>query len=1680
MRASELLLIVRAQNQASGALRSVARDMRAMSDLGGMQQRAQSLQVARQQLNMQRQRAVNELESIESGRRSLALQKAQHASSIATLQSDLRRSGVQKAMRENDAATLRNMAQQSRLSRQMAHPLVTSARRNELAMQLEAAKLSAANLSVEEERLTSKMQIANAAIEKQQVALAELSAREREAGNRASMLRSQIATYDDRLRLNAAQIDENSKAMRRMPWERVSSGGKILQHVARVGEYAGLVLGGSLAVMAHGAAQFETSVTLAATQTRRIGQSFTQTAKNSKVLQGSIRGLMTQFPASAQDMSKAAYDIYSSLNVTLPGGVKLLKLFNQAAVAGQTSLDEVTQAGITVMNDFRIKVPQASKAFQTMFAAVRFGRMTFQQFVSMMPQLAPAFAAAGFGIGEMAKAAAFATRVMPKMGMASAGLARLTEMFARKDFIAGAKKMGVSITDVHNRLLSLPTIIDRLSKKFPTLARAMKTGRGDVALQNFFKDVTALGSGKAGTTGTIQGRRLFQFFVTQAKLAHQVYKQVGGDQNEFTNALKAMEKTTGVRWGVFVNQLKALALEIGTDVIPELLRLKKPIEDIVNWWQRLDAGTRAQAARFATLSAVFLLVGGAVTFLLGTFMRIFAVLGKFGGLSGATVATLVGIYLAVEVLTGNINGLSSALDNITNFAFGSWTGFAVTLGVAAVAAVKLTSALRGMAAAEATVGKGGLLSGLLGIGGRVATGARIGLGAGGLRGMFAGASAGAAGLGATLGPVAAIVAAIGGGLLLWKLHMMGAAAEAKKVKEAFDIGAQPRRFGDQFQQLVGSTESVERARINIRGINREITNLTKQLSGARGGRRLEILDQLKSLTMDRADAMNALAAATQKNNRHFNAFAKQLGSFVAIKDKARDLAREIGRMQDQLQRPGGARNTGEIADRVRQLKDQFNALQQQAIASSAGVQKTFNQIIRGWAKIGEFKMPTPKIAGDLFNTARRMGRMLTIPEVRALIKAEVDPASARALPGKIGAIFRGVKAQRIKIEADDKSTANVKAAQLKLPKALRFPAFSFPSPASGIKKAHAVAQNAMKPINAHIKVHPPGAGELATIGAGISAGIQANMPAVHQSVVRDVTVNPFLRTLGIKSPSSVMHKEVGIPMVQGIVQGILSQKGQVEKSATATIAFFESAAIQKAQEAKKKISNALLITDMSMQAKTLTQFNNAISKLGRRRVPKDLIDQLAALGPDQAKLISQIANMSEKELRRYVAAWRKANGQVKRSMRETQEDIRNSTKDYINGLVDSVSGLFDSILQQNQQNFGELFANVDPATYGEGFKQAMDDYRQNVADFQSQLSDLNKQLADLAKQKTEQLTQAFGPLFSGEWLTGEEVQRKIDWGQKLGFDDLFKDLQGQITKFNNWKNNLTSLAKRIPPALARELAALGPEAADKIAVLNDASDAQLKDYVALWNQSKDSINQAAKSSVFDTQEILDQTALIVAQIQDITTKLADLKMPHELTGQDLIDSIDKQIAQFGDYQNVLQQLIDRGLPAEFVQQLAALGPDALPLLKGLVSMSDDQLKEMVGKWDKSHSMINDATVKMLNEQLTIWFSYGRKIADQMIAGMSSQAGKLTDYFKQIILALLQNKPIPPPPPLDTTPVTNTHTSTSGSTTKLPGEASTAGSNNNNSNTIVHMTVNATADESLDSILRRATFRLENR
>src|SRR4051812_8032537 len=174
MRASELLLIVRAQNQASGALRRVTGDLKGLSKLGGLQQRGQSLQIARNQMQLSRQIAANELKSLETGQRAMALQKAKMSATLSESRAQINASSVAQQARRNEEARIRQQVRLNQLNRSLeSRSMPAAIRKDQLAL-LDAARMKMATLNRQEEILAERAGVAAGAISKQALALQEL------------------------------------------------------------------------------------------------------------------------------------------------------------------------------------------------------------------------------------------------------------------------------------------------------------------------------------------------------------------------------------------------------------------------------------------------------------------------------------------------------------------------------------------------------------------------------------------------------------------------------------------------------------------------------------------------------------------------------------------------------------------------------------------------------------------------------------------------------------------------------------------------------------------------------------------------------------------------------------------------------------------------------------------------------------------------------------------------------------------------------------------------------------------------------------------------------------------------------------------------------------------------------------------------------------------------------------------------------------------------------------------------------------------------------------------------------------------------------------------------------------------------------------------------------------------
>lgn len=586
VRGTELRLAIIVSNQASFALSRIGSDLRRLQAQGEVLNRNQIHTLG--QLANQREKVARLTQKAAAADRS-------HAAQVLRNQAGILRT----------EAAIRKLRGATNAEAIVADRVQATGKARILQLQLQALRQDAKRLGIIEAQ--------NAAIRIQIGEEAALAARIAQVGM-----------------AEAARLDAMERRMAQLQQRQVT--GRAISHVGRAASFGGLIATASLAGASGAFANFDRQATLAATQTRQAGENFLATARNADILRTEILEMTRSFPAAAGEMADAAYQIFSSTQATFPSGIRLLREFNRAAVAGGVSLEEATSIGIRVLNNFDAKFRQTGqvtdetfKILNRMFSIVRFGAINFSEFGQIMEQVAPASANAGQSIDDVAGAIAFLTR---QLGPAKtgAGLARLIEVFQRDEFKRGMKELGADITDATGALLPFEQIMLRIA----AVTRDMPEG------SNIIKAITAIGEpGTKGLEGTIQARRALNFLLEDMQSFIDLQDLTTANQNEFNQAFEAMSRTPGVRWAVMTNQLRALVLVIGESAIPVIANLIDEVIDLIHWWENLSEGTRNAAVKWGVFLSVGALVGGLILSLIGSLISLSAQLGELAmGLGG--------------------------------------------------------------------------------------------------------------------------------------------------------------------------------------------------------------------------------------------------------------------------------------------------------------------------------------------------------------------------------------------------------------------------------------------------------------------------------------------------------------------------------------------------------------------------------------------------------------------------------------------------------------------------------------------------------------------------------------------------------------------------------------------------------------------------------------------------------------------------------------------------------------------------------------------------------------------------------------------------------------------------------------------------------------------------------------
>ncbi len=165
---------------------------------------------------------------------------------------------------------------------------------------------------------------------------------------------------------------------------------------------------------------------------------------------------------------------------------------------------------------------------------------------------------------------------------------------------------------------------------------------------------------------------------------------------------------------------------------------------------------------------------------------------------------------------------------------------------------------------------------------------------------------------------------------------------------------------------------------------------------------------------------------------------------------------------------------------------------------------------------------------------------------------------------------------------------------------------------------------------------------------------------------------------------------------------------------------------------------------------------------------------------------------------------------------------------------------------------------------------------------------------------------------------------------------------------------------------------LEQEYADKVKSINDQLAQDIK---SLNDQYENALNSRA-DSLYRSYGLFDE-----------------VKEKEEVSGETLMKNLEGQVKEFGEWQDILDQLSARGLDSELIEELQQMGPSAISEIKALNSMSDSELEKYASLWSIKHAQAREQAVSELE---------GLRIETQNnIAQLRVEASQELDEYRSV-------------------------------------------------------------------------------
>lgn len=491
-------------------------------------------------------------------------------------------------------------------------------------------------------------------------------------------IQAQAKAYDDQ----AKKLDSASKQSKAFATQ--------LSDVGRTMEIVGISAMAGGAAVAYGLKQ---AVDVAAEWDRQVRLTYTQVDKKFKpsLQELSAIGLRVSKDIAVpfEQVQGALFDVFSSTEANLPQAEALLRSFAKAAVAGQTDIQTASRATIGLMNAFKLPFSDVNKILDIQFELVKEGVGTYEEWANRIGLVSPSAVRAGQSIDMMAAALSTATRLGMNAARASTSVARAFDAMSNPKTEKALKKLGIATRDAKGQFRPMVDVLADWKKQLDGLPEKDKVAE--------ILDVMK------GAGGTIEARRFLQQILLSKgglELFQSQVKSFAKDKGAFANAYNDMANSVSSKTQLLHNAWMQLKLGIGQALLPMFSQLVGYLQRLANWFNALPQSTKETIAKFGVLASVLLIVGGALTTVVGIFLSfagiiaaagpaLLPLIGSFGLIAaGATaaVAALVGLGAAFViaykksasfrlVLTSIGEVFAAAWVQVKTFAMGVWSAF---------------------------------------------------------------------------------------------------------------------------------------------------------------------------------------------------------------------------------------------------------------------------------------------------------------------------------------------------------------------------------------------------------------------------------------------------------------------------------------------------------------------------------------------------------------------------------------------------------------------------------------------------------------------------------------------------------------------------------------------------------------------------------------------------------------------------------------------------------------------------------------------------------------------------------------------------------------------------------------------------------------------------------------------